>query len=106
MAKPRGSHLGFTQSHQLKAEKVTMRRSFSSISLLLAVLLLGLSAQAQEKIKLRVSSATKTLGYGPLWVAANMGFFERQNLDVDLIVIRASDVGIQALAGGSLEIAG
>jgi ABC-type nitrate/sulfonate/bicarbonate transport system substrate-binding protein len=83
-----------------------MRRNFSSISLLLSVLLLGLSAQAQEKIKLRVSSATKTLGYGPLWVAANMGFFERQNLDVDLIVIRASDVGIQALAGGSLEIAG
>jgi len=35
-----------------------------------------------------------------------MGFFERQGLDVDLIVIRASDVGIQALAGGSLEIAG
>ena len=83
-----------------------MRRSFYSISLLLSVLLLGLSAQAQEKIKLRVSSATKTLGYGPLWVAANMGFFERQSLDVDLIVIRASDVGIQALAGGSLEIAG
>ncbi len=35
-----------------------------------------------------------------------MGFFERQSLDVDLVVIRASDVGIQALAGGSLEIAG
>jgi ABC-type nitrate/sulfonate/bicarbonate transport system substrate-binding protein len=35
-----------------------------------------------------------------------MGFFDRQGLDVDLVVIRASDVGIQALAGGSLEIAG
>jgi ABC-type nitrate/sulfonate/bicarbonate transport system substrate-binding protein len=35
-----------------------------------------------------------------------MGFFARQGLDVDLVVIRASDVGIQALAGGSLEIAG
>ncbi len=34
------------------------------------------------------------------------GFFRRQGLDVDLVVIRASDVGIQALAGGSLEIAG
>jgi NitT/TauT family transport system substrate-binding protein len=61
---------------------------------------------AQEKIKLRVSSATKTLGYGPLWIASNRGFFARQGLDVDLVVIRASDVGIQALAGGSLEIAG
>lgn len=61
---------------------------------------------AQERAKLRISSATKTLGYGPLWVAAKMGFFERQGLDVELVVIRASDVGIQALAGGSLEIAG
>jgi len=61
---------------------------------------------AQERVKLRISSATKTLGYGPLWVASKMGFFERQGLEVDLVVIRASDVGIQALAGGSLEIAG
>lgn len=61
---------------------------------------------AQERVKLRISSATKTLGYGPLWIASQMGFFERERLDVDLVVIRASDVGIQALAGGSLEIAG
>lgn len=61
---------------------------------------------AQERVKLRISSATKTLGYGPLWVASRLGFFERQGLDVELVVIRASDVGIQALAGGSLEIAG
>jgi NitT/TauT family transport system substrate-binding protein len=61
---------------------------------------------AQERVKLRVSSATKTLGYGPLWIASKMGFFDKQGLDVDLVVIRASDVGIQALAGGSLEIAG
>jgi NitT/TauT family transport system substrate-binding protein len=74
---------------------------------LLSVVLLDVSlAHAQERVKLRVSSATKTLGYGPLWVASKMGFFDRQGLDVELVVIRASDVGIQALAGGSLEIAG
>lgn len=61
---------------------------------------------AQERVKLRISSATKTLGYGPLWIASRMGFFAKQGLDVDLVVIRASDVGIQALAGDSLEIAG
>src|SRR5262245_65071794 len=61
---------------------------------------------AQERVRLRISSATKTLGYGPLWIASKMGFFDKQGLDVDLVVIRASDVGIQALAGGSLEIAG
>jgi NitT/TauT family transport system substrate-binding protein len=77
-----------------------------SITILIAVILGYGSAIAQEKVKLRISSATKTLGYGPLWIASRMGFFAKQGLDVDLVVIRASDVGIQALAGGSLEIAG
>lgn len=73
---------------------------------LCAVLLLPSPLLSQERAKLRISSATKTLGYGPLWVASKMGFFDRQGLDVELVVIRASDVGIQALAGGSIEIAG
>jgi ABC-type nitrate/sulfonate/bicarbonate transport system substrate-binding protein len=82
-----------------------MTRKFSV--LLLSIVLLHASlGLAQERVKLRISSATKTLGYGPLWVASKMGFFGRQGLDVELVVIRASDVGIQALAGGSLEIAG
>src|SRR5438128_11454618 len=83
-----------------------MTTKISAIALVLIVLLQVLPCWSQEKVKLRVSSATKTLGYGPLWVASKMRFFERQGLDVDLVVIRASDVGIQALAGGSLEIAG
>jgi NitT/TauT family transport system substrate-binding protein len=77
-----------------------------SVVLLSVVLFQASLGLAQERVKLRVSSATKTLGYGPLWVASKMGFFDRQGLDVELLVIRASDVGVQALAGGSLEIAG
>jgi len=61
---------------------------------------------AQEMTKLRVSVPTKTLGYGPYWVAAKLGFFSRQGLDVDLVVIRGADVNVQALAGGSIDIAG
>ena len=83
-----------------------MLRKISSFALVFVLLPQLSPTFAQEKIKLRVSSATKTLGYGPLWVASKMGFFDRQGLDVDLVVIRASDVGIQALAGGSLDVAG
>src|SRR5215813_3253989 len=68
------------------------------VALLIGSCLQPFSGWSQEKVKLRVSSATKTLGYGPLWIGSKMGFFERQNLAVDLVVIRASDVGIQALA--------
>lgn len=76
------------------------------ITAVLACLLFANVCGAQERVKLRISAATKTLGYGPLWIASRMGFFAKQNLDVEVVVIRASDVGIQALAGGSLEIAG
>jgi len=75
-------------------------------ALLLAIACHAFPGFAQERAKLRISSAAKTLGYGPLWIGSRMGFFAKQGLDVDLVVIRASDVGIQALAGGSLEIAG
>jgi NitT/TauT family transport system substrate-binding protein len=78
----------------------------AAVMLVAFVLLHGTGGAAQERVKLRISSATKTLGYGPLWVASKMGFFDRHGLDVELVVIRASDVGIQALAGGSLDIAG
>jgi NitT/TauT family transport system substrate-binding protein len=78
----------------------------SPVAAILSLVLFVPVIYAQERVKLRISSAAKTLGYGPLWIASRMGFFDRQGLDVDLVVIRASDVGIQALAGGSLEIAG
>src|SRR5262245_37991183 len=83
-----------------------MAKQFLYISVFLFFVFVETGAQAQERVKLRISSATKTLGYGPLWIASRMGFFAKQGLDVDLVVIRASDVGIQALAGSSLEIAG
>src|SRR5262245_35238263 len=83
-----------------------MLKKLSSIALVITVFMQYGVVSAQEKLKLRISSATKTLGYGPLWIASRMGFFAKQGLDVDLVVIRASDVGIQALVGGSLEIAG
>lgn len=83
-----------------------MRNIVLSLAVFVVTLCQFSLAPAQAPLKLRISSAAKTLGYGPLWIASRMGFFERQGLDVDLVVIRASDVGIQALAGGSLEIAG
>jgi ABC-type nitrate/sulfonate/bicarbonate transport system substrate-binding protein len=89
----------------VELEAVVIGRKLSVI-LILIVLFQSAVVHGQERVKLRISSATKTFGYGPLWVASQKGFFERQGLDVELVVIRASDVGIQALAGGSIEIAG
>jgi NitT/TauT family transport system substrate-binding protein len=59
---------------------------------------------AQEKIKFPMAVSSKTLGYGPLWLASKQGFFERQGLDVQLVVMRGSDKAVQALVGGSVQV--
>ena len=81
-------------------------RQYSPLLVFLLALLFSFPCFPQEKAQLQVSSATKTLGYGPLWAASKMGFFARQGLEVDLVAIRNSDVSIQALAGDSTQVSG
>ncbi len=65
-----------------------------------------LPSLAQEPVKLRASVVAKTFGFAPLWVASKQGFFNQQKLDVEVLLIRGSDVSTQALAGGSLQVSG
>jgi NitT/TauT family transport system substrate-binding protein len=64
------------------------------------------SASAQEKSKMEfpVSASSKTLGYSPLWVALKQGFFDRQGLDVQLVLVSGADKSIMALVGGSVFV--
>ncbi len=75
-------------------------------AILLILLVSALHARAQEPVKLRASVVAKTFGFGPLWVASRQGFFSQQKLDVEILLIRGSDVSTQALAGGSLQVSG
>ncbi len=83
-----------------------MRRQLPSLALFLILLLLAVASDAQEPVKLRASVVAKTFGFGPLWVASRQGFFAQQKLDVEILLIRGSDVSTQALAGGSLQVSG
>ena len=74
------------------------------VSLRIAVVLLVFGfiispAAAQEKLRFYLGASSKTLGYSPLWVAAKKGFFEQQNLDVQLLLLRGTPMTVQALAG-------
>lgn len=60
---------------------------------------------AQEKIRFPIAESSKTLSYGPLWVAAKMGFFEKEGLDVPIITMRGSPLAIQALTADSIYVA-
>lgn len=64
-----------------------------------------INAAAQDKPKFPVSASSKTLGYSPLWVASKQGFFERQGLDVQLVLVSGADKSTMALMGGSVLIA-
>jgi NitT/TauT family transport system substrate-binding protein len=83
-----------------------MIKGLLSFSVLLVACLQSVPASSQEPVKLRASVVAKTFGFGPLWVASQRGFFKQQKLDVDVVVIRGSDVSTQALAGGSLQVSG
>jgi NitT/TauT family transport system substrate-binding protein len=61
-------------------------------------------ALAQEKTKLPISASSKTLGYSPLWVASKLGFFDKQGLDVQLVLVNGADKSTMALMGGSVYI--
>jgi ABC-type nitrate/sulfonate/bicarbonate transport system substrate-binding protein len=60
---------------------------------------------AQERFRFPIGESSKTLSYGPLWVAAKMGFFEKEGLEVPIVTMRGSPLTIQALTADSIYIA-
>jgi len=77
------------------------------LGLLIAALvspLFNCSVAAQDKPKIVVGAASKTLGYSPFWVGVKKGFFDQQGLDVQLVLLRGVPMTVQALSAGSLQI--
>ena len=90
------------------SDQLSDRFGFSKLmtagALSVLLLLCSTSAGAQEKFKFPVSASSKTLGYSPLWVALKQGFFDRQGLDVQLVLVSGADKSTLALVGGSVYI--
>lgn len=72
---------------------------------LLATFSIPASLSAQEKFRFPIGESSKTLSYGPLWVASKMGFFEKEGLDVPIVTMRGSPLTIQALTADSIYVA-
>jgi ABC-type nitrate/sulfonate/bicarbonate transport system substrate-binding protein len=73
-----------------------------AITFLVFLVVFALPCAAQEKFRFPMGESSKTLSYGPLWVAAKIGFFEREGLDVPIITMRGSPLTIQALTADSI----
>ncbi len=78
-----------------------MRRLFA----LLLIALLPASAAAQERVKFPVAVSSKVLGYGHLWAAWRLKYFEREGLDVDVVLMRGTAPVVQAMIAGSVSAA-
>ena len=72
-------------------------------SALLLMILLPVSSFAQERIKFPVGVSSKVLGYGHLWAAWRLGYFEREGLDVEVVLMRGTAPAVQAMIAGSIS---
>jgi NitT/TauT family transport system substrate-binding protein len=57
----------------------------------------------QERVKFPVGVSSKVLGYGHLWAAWRRGYFEREGLDAEVVVMRGTAPAVQALIAGSIH---
>jgi len=60
---------------------------------------------AQERIKFPVGVSSKVLGYGHLWAAWRLKYFEREGLDVEVVLMRGTAPAVQAMIAGSISAA-
>jgi NitT/TauT family transport system substrate-binding protein len=65
----------------------------------------GLGRAQEKKLEpLAVSYASVTGSRAPLWIAKDMGLFEKYGVDVSLINISSGSTSIQALLGGDIQL--
>src|SRR5262245_46681871 len=84
----------------IRGRMTTMKRMLSA---LLLVVLFPVSGLPQERIKFPVGVSSKVLGYGHLWAPWKLKYFERQGLDVEVILMRGTAPAVQALIAGSIS---
>ena len=73
--------------------------------LLLMVVFLPSMGVAQERVKFPVGVSSKVLGYGHLWAAWRLKYFEREGLDAEVVLMRGTAPAVQAMIAGSISAA-
>src|SRR5262249_42939153 len=71
--------------------------------LLVAILLLAAAREAKADDSIRIGIISTTFGYAPVFVAKEKGFFKREGLVPEIIVISRNEQIVQALIADSLQ---
>ncbi|WP_160012358.1 ABC transporter substrate-binding protein [Rhizobium sp. 18055] len=75
-----------------------------SVPVLALAATLGLFSPAAAAEKLTIALST-WVGYGPLYIAKKEGFFEKEGLDVNLVIMEDVKTRMPALAAGRIDVA-
>src|SRR5258705_2185007 len=73
--------------------------------LLFMIALLPSTGIARDRVKFPVGVSSKVLGYGNLWAAWRLKYFEREGLDVEVVLMRGTAPVVQAMIAGSISAA-
>ena len=78
-----------------------MRQGISLLLLIAALFVSARDAKAEDVIRIGIISTT--FGYAPVFVAKEKGFFKREGLVPEIIVISRNEQIVQALISDSLQ---
>lgn len=79
-----------------------------TINILLAITLavvLAFSGCGNSSSKIKINEVTHSIFYAPLYIAINNGYFEDENIDIELVNGGGSDKSMTALISGQAQVA-
>jgi NitT/TauT family transport system substrate-binding protein len=74
---------------------------YVSVQLFMCLAVLATASAQSNKVIIGYANFSPT--YAPVWVAKEVGFFEKNNLNADIIFIRGGSMATQALVGRSID---
>jgi ABC-type nitrate/sulfonate/bicarbonate transport system substrate-binding protein len=80
------------------------RRLIAALLALTSIQLLYCVAHSATLNRIRMSYPALSGAVTPLWVAKDMGFFEKQGLDVDLVLIQSGPRSVSTMLSGEMGI--
>ncbi|TMA84874.1 MAG: ABC transporter substrate-binding protein [Deltaproteobacteria bacterium] len=84
-----------------KRRLLAMRRSLAAVLVFISCIAFSLGKTNAQSLKVGMTS--KTIFYLPFYVGQKRGFYNAENLKVELILIGRSDVQLQALLTGEID---
>src|SRR5437870_9452367 len=75
----------------------------SKVFLFVTMLLLAAAQEAKPEDVIRIGIISTTFGYAPVFVAKEKGFFKREGLYPEIVVISRNEQIVQALISDSLQ---